>query len=77
LLIAEDDDSIALFLDQALAEAGYATVVAAGRNGGSAGGVVREGSMALVLDIMLPGTSGLDTLPAGAIRRLQDPCSHG
>ncbi|HEY4000887.1 MAG TPA: response regulator transcription factor, partial [Candidatus Xenobia bacterium] len=57
ILIAEDDSSIARFLDQALQESGYTTeVVGDGRDALTKA----RACDALVLDVMLPGLDGLE-----------------
>ena len=56
VLIAEDDESVARFLSQALREAGYATRVVG--TGPDALTAAREGVDLLVLDVMLPGLDG-------------------
>lgn len=59
VLIVEDDASVARFLHQALAEAGYAPHTAG--DGQTAYDLARDGRFDLILlDVMLPGMDGLE-----------------
>ncbi len=59
VLIVEDDASVARFLSQALAEAGYAPHTAG--DGQTAYDLARDGHFDLILlDVMLPGMDGLE-----------------
>lgn len=72
ILIAEDDDGIARFLDQALQESGYQTHLVTDGLAALEAAQTRQYD-AVVLDVMLPGMSGLDVCRRMREQGLQMP----
>lgn len=72
ILIVEDDPSVARFIEQALKEAGYATVAAS--DGDSAYRLASSQPFELILlDVMLPGMDGLEVCRRLRERGLRTP----
>jgi DNA-binding response OmpR family regulator len=60
VVVAEDDDDIALILEQALRVAGVADPVVVSNGALVVDAVIGSGARLLLLDVQMPGASGID-----------------